>query len=65
MARSDLAYSAVLEWALAALEWGLDWWSWQQIDTEDQAFMIAAYRARHQMDAVVATYPKRRRIGGR
>ncbi len=52
--RSGLSYAPPLEWGLTAQWWGCDWARFATLDGDTQAFMIAVYRARHRIDAIVA-----------
>lgn len=62
--RSGIRYSLVLEQFLAARWAGLEWFStWDALDGDDMAFVVAAYRASNQIEAVVAwdTHRKNKR----
>lgn len=52
--RSGFAFSAQLEWRLAARWAGYRWTEFEQIDVDEQAACIAAYRTENQMRAVEA-----------
>ena len=62
--RSGLKYELILEWFLAARWAGLGWFDdFDQLDGDDMAFIVAAYRTDRQIEAVVAYFaskPKRR-----
>lgn len=60
--RSGVSYSIVLEWFLAARWAGLDWFNdFDQLDGDDMAFVVAAYRASMQVDAVTTYYANRKK----
>lgn len=60
--RSGVRYSIMLEWFLAARWAGLHWFDdFDQLDGEDMAFVVAAYRTSTQIEAVVAYFAHKRR----
>lgn len=60
--RSGVRYSLVLEWFLAARWAGLDWFNdFDQLDGDDMAFIVAAYRTHMQTEAVVSYYAQKPR----
>lgn len=44
----------LLQWALAAQWWGYTWHQWQRIMPDEQAFLVAVYQTRQQIDGVMA-----------
>jgi hypothetical protein len=52
--RSGTRFSAILEWALAAQWWRLDWDKFCDLDGIDQSFLVAVYRTAKQIEAVEA-----------
>lgn len=44
----------MLEWALAARWWGMDWAAFCDADGMDQSFLVAVYRTAMQIEAVEA-----------
>lgn len=44
----------MLEWALAAQWWRLDWTVFCDLDGSDQSFLVAVYRTAKQIEAVEA-----------
>lgn len=52
--RSGLSYAPQLDWALAAQWWHYELEAFYALDGDEQAYLVAVYRAKHQMDAVVA-----------
>lgn len=59
--RSGIKYSLVLEWFLAARWAGLNWFDeFDQLDGEDMAFVVAAYRTHMQIEAVVTYFAQKR-----
>lgn len=61
MPRSGLSYAAEFEWLEAAHWAGYRWEAFRVLDGDDQARIVAHYRARMQMDAVIAQDLERRR----
>jgi hypothetical protein len=60
--RSGVRYHIMLEWFLAARWAGLGWFDdFDQLDGEDMAFIVAAYRTHQQIEAVVAFDAHKRR----
>ena len=60
--RSGVSYSLVLEWFLAARWAGLEWFTqFDQLDGEDAAFVVAAYRTHMQIEAVVSYFAHKKR----
>lgn len=59
--RSGLRYAAALEWGLTAQWWGCDWDTFETLGGETQSFMVAVYRTKHQIDAVLMHDAERRR----
>lgn len=52
----------MLEWFLAALWAGLEWFTdFDQLDGDDMAFIVAAYRTNAQIEAVVTYYAHKQR----
>jgi hypothetical protein len=52
----------LFEWFLAAKWAGLDWFNtFDQLDGDDMAFIVAAYRTHVQEEAVVSYFTYRRR----
>jgi hypothetical protein len=52
----------MLEWFLAARWAGLGWFDeFDQLDGEDMAFVVAAYRTHMQIEAVVAYFAHKRK----
>lgn len=52
----------MLEWFLAARWAGLHWFDdFDQLDGEDMAFVVAAYRTHQQIEAVVGYFAHKRR----
>jgi hypothetical protein len=52
--RSGTKFTAILEWALAAQWWHLDWDKFCDLDGIDQSFLVAVYRTAKQIEAVEA-----------
>lgn len=51
----------MLEWFLAARWAGIDWFNeFDPLDGDDQAFVIAAYRTKMQIDAVTTYFAQKR-----
>jgi hypothetical protein len=46
-------YAPHLEWGLAAQWWGESWERFCAMDGDDQAFLIAVYRTKTRLDAVI------------
>lgn len=62
MPRSGVKYSLILEWFLASRWAGLDWFNdFNEMDGDDMAFVVAAYRTNMQIEAVTAYYAHKRR----
>jgi hypothetical protein len=60
--RSGVKYSLMLEWFLAARWANLHWFDdFDQLDGEDMAFVVAAYRTSMQIEAVVAYFAHKRK----
>lgn len=60
--RSGVSYSLMLEWFLAARWAGIPWFDdFDQLDGEDMAFVVAAYRTHQQIEAVVSYFAQKRR----
>jgi hypothetical protein len=60
--RSGVQYGLILEWFLAARWAGLSWFDeFDQLDGEDMAFIVAAYRTHMQIEAVVAYFANKRK----
>lgn len=62
--RSGVRYSIMFEWFLAAKWANLRWFDdFDQLDGEDMAFVVAAYRTNQQIESVLAhdAQKKRRR----
>lgn len=52
----------MLEWFLAARWAGLDWFgAFNDLDGEDMAFVVAAYRTHQQIEAVVSYFAHKRK----
>ena len=57
-----MRYSPVLEWFLAARWAGLGWFDdFDQLDGDDMAFIVAAYRTNQQTEAVVTYFAHKQR----
>jgi hypothetical protein len=55
-------YAIILEWFLAARWAGLNWFDeFDQLDGEEMAFVIAAYRTNLQIEAVVTYFAHKRK----
>jgi len=55
-------YSLILEWFLAARWAGLEWFGeFNDLDGEDMAFVVAAYRTNMQIEAVVAYFAAKKK----
>lgn len=54
MPRTGTQYASMLEWALAARWWGMDWAAFCDADGMDQSFLVAVYRTAMQIEAVEA-----------
>ena len=52
--RSGIAYSAMLEWYLAAHWWGYTAGEWDSLPQEEQETCIAVYRCEMQMQAILS-----------
>jgi hypothetical protein len=53
--RSGVRYNIMFEWFLAAKWAGLHWFDdFDQLDGEDMAFVVAAYRTNQQIESVLA-----------
>lgn len=62
MPRSGVKYSLILEWFLAARWANLNWFSeFDNLDGDDMAFIVAAYRTNLQVESVTAYYAHKRR----
>jgi hypothetical protein len=60
--RSGVRYNIMLEWFLAARWAGLHWFDdFDQLDGDDMAFVVAAYRTHQQIEAVVTYFAHKRR----
>lgn len=60
--RSGVKYNLMLEWFLAARWAGLGWFDdFDQLDGDDMAFIVAAYRTNAQIEAVVTYYAQKQR----
>lgn len=59
--RSGIRHAAILEWALAAHWWGMAWEDFCERDGDDQAFYVAVYRTKMQIDAVTAWWQAKQR----
>ena len=60
--RSGVKYHIILEWFLAARWAGLGWFDeFDQLDGEDMAFVVAAYRTHTQIEAVVNYFASKRK----
>lgn len=60
--RSGVKYNLILEWFLAARWAGLDWFNeFSDLDGDDMAFIVAAYRTNAQIEAVVTYYAQKQR----
>lgn len=60
--RSGVRYGLMLEWFLAARWAGLGWFDeFDQLDGEDMAFVVAAYRTHQQIEAVVSYFASKRK----
>jgi len=60
--RSGVKYSLILEWFLASRWAGLNWFDdFDQLDGDDMAFVVAAYRTNLQIESVTAHYAHKRR----
>lgn len=60
--RSGVRYTLILEWFLACRWAGLDWFSdFNELDGDDMAFIVAAYRTNAQIEAVTAYFANKRR----
>lgn len=60
--RSGVRYHIILEWFLAARWAGLSWFDeFDQLDGEDMAFVVAAYRTHMQIEAVVNYFASKRK----
>lgn len=60
--RSGVRYGLMLEWFLAARWAGLHWFDeFDQLDGEDMAFVVAAYRTHQQIEAVVSYFANKRK----
>lgn len=51
--RSGARYTQRFEWADAAHWWGYKWEEFVELDGEEQSFLVAVYRAHHQLQAVI------------
>ena len=57
-----MQYSLTLEWYSACRWAGIDWFgSFDELDGDDAAFIIAAYRTHMQIEAVVAYFATKRK----
>lgn len=57
-----MRYTIILEWFLACRWAGMDWFSdFDQLDGEDMAFIVAAYRTHMQIEAVVNYFAQKQR----
>jgi hypothetical protein len=62
MPRSGVRYNLMLEWFLAARWAGIPWFGeFDQLDGEDMALVVAAYRTSQQIEAVVAYFAHKKR----
>ncbi len=60
--RSGVKYSLILEWFLAARWAGLNWFQeFNDLDGEDMAFVVAAYRTNMQIEAVVTYFASKKK----
>ena len=60
--RSGVRYEMILEWFLAARWAGISWFDdFDQLDGDDMAFIVAAYRTHHQTEAVVSYFANKPR----
>lgn len=60
--RSGVRYEMILEWFLAARWAGISWFGeFDTLDGDDMAFIVAAYRAHHQIEAVVQYFASKRK----
>ena len=60
--RSGVRYGIMLEWYLASRWAGLDWFgAFNDLDGEDMAFIVAAYRTNMQIEAVVNYFASKRK----
>jgi len=60
--RSGVSYNLILEWFLAARWAGIHWFDdFDQLDSEDMAFVVAAYRTHQQIEAVVSYFATKRK----
>ena len=57
-----MKYSLILEWFLAARWAGLEWFGeFNDLDGEDMAFIVAAYRTHMQVEAVVNYFASKKK----
>lgn len=54
-----MSYDQTLEWALAAQWWGYKLEDFESLTGEQQAYRVAVYEVKHQMDAVLVEDAKR------
>lgn len=60
--RSGVRYSLILEWFLAARWANINWFDdFNEMDSDDMAFVVAAYRTHMQIESVTAYYASKRR----
>lgn len=60
--RSGVRYNIILEWFLAARWAGMDWFTdFSDLDGEDMAFVVAAYRTNLQIEAVVSYFAHKKK----
>jgi hypothetical protein len=60
--RSGIQYSLVLEWYFACRWANLDWFGgFDELDGDDAAFIIAAYRTHMQIEAVTAYFASKKK----
>lgn len=60
--RSGVRYAMILEWFLAARWAGIDWFAgFNDLDADDMAFVVAAYRTSMQIEAVTTYFAMKRR----
>lgn len=52
--RSPLRHNSILEWELARIWSGISITEWEAMDGDRQSFHVAAYKVKHQEDAILA-----------
>lgn len=48
-----MGYEPILDWAFAAQWWGETWRSFTALDGDEQAFLVAVYRAHNRIEGVL------------